>query len=114
LAGPSVVDGHPELQSPTTKGNPVKHFIKAAAIALAVVGSTVSTLSIMTPASAQAVVTFDPGNVRYGYNDGYWDNTRAWHKWEQPAHMQTYRDYKGAKYYDYAHTRDTNQGWLEK
>jgi hypothetical protein len=92
----------------------VKHFIKAAAIALAVVGSTVSTLSIMTPASAQAVVTFDPGTVRYGYNDGYWDNGHSFHNWSQPEHMTTYRAYKGAQYYDYPHTRDSNQGWIEK
>ena len=93
----------------------MKHSFKTVAIALALAGSTVSTLAIMTPASAADVaVTFDPGTVRYGYNDGYWDNGRAFHTWAQPEHMTTYRAYKGAQYYDYPHTRDSNQGWIEK
>jgi hypothetical protein len=93
----------------------VKHLIKAAAIALAIGGSTVSTLATMTPASAaDTVVTFDPGNVRAGYNDGYWDNGHTFHNWAQPEHMTTYRASKGAEYHDYAHTRDANQGWIEK
>ena len=93
----------------------MKHLFKAAAIALAFAGSTVATLSIVTPASAaDTVVTFDPGTVRYGYNDGYWDTGHAWHTWGSPEHMTTYRASKGNQYFDYAHTRDANQGWLEK
>ena len=93
----------------------MNHLFKAAAIAVAIAGSTVATVSVMTPASAADIaVTFDPGTVRYGYNDGYWDNSHAWHAWAAPEHMQTYRAYKGAKYYEYDHTRDANQGWLER
>ena len=91
------------------------HLFKAAAIALAIAGTTVATASIMTPVSAaDVVVTFDPGTVRYGYNDGYWDHSHAWHTWAQPEHIQTYRAYKGAEYYDYAHSRDPDQGWRER
>jgi hypothetical protein len=93
----------------------VNHLFKAAAIALAFAGSTVATASIMTPASAaDLAVTFDPGTVRYGYNDGYWDTGHAWHTWAQPEHMTTYRASKGAEYHDYAHTRDADQGWHDK
>jgi hypothetical protein len=93
----------------------LKNLIKVTAIALALAGSTVATLSIVSPASAaDTVVVFDPGTVRYGYNDGYWDNGHAWHTWAAPEHMTTYKTYKGAQYFDYAHTRDTNQGWIEK
>jgi hypothetical protein len=93
----------------------VKNFIKIAAIAIAVGGSAVSSLAIMTPASAaDVVVQFDPSTVRYGYNDGYWDHSHAWHTWAAPEHVTTYKSYKGAQYYDYAHTRDTNQGWIER
>ena len=93
----------------------MKNFIKVAAIAIAVAGSAVSTLAIMTPASAaDVVVQFDPSTVRYGYNDGYWDHSHAWHKWEQPAHVETYKTYKGAQYYNYEHTRDPNAGWRER
>jgi len=97
------------------KDHPVKHLLKAAAFALAIAGSTVATLGIATPASAaDTVITFDPGTVRYGYNDGYWDTGHAWHTWGAPEHMTTYRAYKGNQYFDYAHTRDANQGWIEK
>jgi hypothetical protein len=93
----------------------VNHLFKAAAIALAFAGSTVATAGIMTAASAaDVVVTFDPSTVRYGYNDGYWDTGHTWHGWAQPEHMTTYRAYKGAEYYDYAHSRDADQGWREK
>jgi hypothetical protein len=103
------------LQPNNQKDHSVKHLFKAAAIALAFAGSTVATLSIMTPASAaDTVITFDPGTVRYGYNDGYWDTGHAWHTWGAPEHMTTYRAYKGNQYFDYAHTRDSNQGWIEK
>ncbi len=93
----------------------MKHLLKAAAIAIAFAGSTIATVSIATPASAaDLAVTFDPGTVRSGYNDGYWDTGHAWHTWAQPRTMATYRASKGAEYHDYAHTRDADQGWHEK
>jgi len=111
-------DADRDFQSPAAeqpKDHPVKHLFKAAAIALAFAGSTVATLSIATPANAaDTVVTFDPGTVRYGYNDGYWDNSHSFHNWAAPEHMTTYRSSKGSQYFDYAHTRDSNQGWIEK
>ena len=93
----------------------MNHLFKAAAIVLAIAGTTVATASIMSPVSAADIaVTFDPGTVRYGYNDGYWDTGHAWHAWAQPEHQQAYRAYKGAEYYDYAHSRDADQGWRAK
>jgi len=72
-----------------SKDIPVKHLFKVAAIAFAVAGSSVATVGAITPASAaDTVVVFDPGAVRYGYNDGYWDHAHAWHAGGQPAHMQ--------------------------
>ena len=92
----------------------MRHLLKATAIALAFGGSIVATLGTINPANAQGVVVFDPGTVRYGYTDGYWDRGHAWHSWARPEDMKSYREYKGAQYYEYAHSRDANQGWLER
>ena len=83
--------------------------LKSAAIAIAFAG--VSALSLSTAFAADVVVTFDPNVVAYGYNDGYWSRTHTWHAWEQPAHREVYQRTPNVQYYEYAHTRDADQGW---
>ena len=86
--------------------------LKAAAIALALAGT--SLIGITTAAHAvDAVVTFDPGTVQYGYSDGYWTKSKEWHAWEKPEHVEVYRKVPDAKYYEYRHDRDPDQGWIE-
>jgi hypothetical protein len=86
--------------------------LKSAAVAIAFAG--VSALSLSTAFAADVVVQFDPNTVQYGYNDGYWSRTHEWHKWDSPEHAQVYRKAPNAQYYEYAHTRDPDQGWRTK
>ncbi len=90
----------------------MKNVLKAAAIALALAGATVMTVS--TASAADISVTFNPGTVAYGYNDGYWNQSHQWNTWQQPEHRETYRNSKGSEYHDWAHTRDADQGWHGK
>jgi hypothetical protein len=82
---------------------------KSAAVAVAIAG--VSALSIASAYAADVVVKFDPNTVAYGYQDGYWTRTHEWHTWERPEHVEVYRKAPGVQYYEYAHTRDPDQGW---
>ena len=78
--------------------------LKTTALAFALVGATVL--------SAQAVdVTFNAGDVAYGYSDGYWTTKREWRTWEKPEYVEVYRKHPGARYYEYRHDRDPDQGW---
>jgi hypothetical protein len=84
--------------------------LKASALALALA----SVIGITTAAHAvDAVVTFDPGTVQYGYSDGYWSKSKEWHAWEKPEHVDVYRKVPDAQYHEWAHTRDSDQGWIE-
>jgi hypothetical protein len=85
---------------------------KAAALAVAIAGASV--FSLASAYAADVVVQFDPSTVQYGYNDGYWSRTHEWHKWESPQHVEVYRKAPNAQYYEYAHTRDPDQGWRSK
>ena len=86
--------------------------LKAVVIALVVAGTSV--VGVATTALAvDAVVTFDPGTVQYGYTDGYWTKTKEWHAWEKPEHVEVYRKVPDAQYHEWVHTRDGDQGWIE-
>ena len=56
-------------------------------------------------------VSFDFGEVAFGYQDGYWDRGRQWHNWQNEDQHRSYRSASGAKYYDWKHTRDSDNGW---
>ena len=77
----------------------------ALALALAVIGAG-------TVGSAYAVdIIFNPGDVAYGYSDGYWTNRHEWRTWEKPEYVETYRRHPGARYYEYRHDRAPDMGW---
>ena len=84
----------------------MKTILKAAAVA-ALLGTTV----FGAAKAADTVVTFDPGVVAYGYSDGYWTNKREWRTWDKPEYVEVYRKHPGARYYEYRHDRDPDQGW---
>ena len=89
------------------------NVLRAAVIALALAGGTVTTVSTASAADV-VVTTYNSATVAYGYNDGYWNQNHQWNKWEQPAHREAFRNTKGAEYHDWAHTRDADQGWHGK
>jgi hypothetical protein len=56
-------------------------------------------------------VSFDFGNVAFGYQDGYWDNSHRWHKWRNSREHREYRDQHHDDYRDGRHRRYHGQGW---
>ena len=84
----------------------MKNILKTAAIA-ALLGTT----AFGVAQAADIAVTFDPGTVAYGYNDGYWTTKHEWRTWEKPEYVETYRKLPNAHYYEYKHDRDANMGW---
>ena len=84
---------------------------KATAVAITLAAATAFGATAVL--AADTVVTFDPGTVKYGYSDGYWTKTHEWHNWEKPEHVEVYRKTPDARYNDWVHTRDSNQGWIE-
>ena len=89
----------------------MRSSIKIALIALAVGDGS---LAAGVPAMAESSVTISTPGIAFGYNDGYWDRGHAWHAWENPAAMTTYRTTNTTHYYDYKHDRDADQGWRDK
>jgi len=83
----------------------MKTIVKAAAVAALMATTAIGA------AQAQVSVTFDPGNVAYGYSDGYWTTKHEWRTWEKPEYVEVYRKHPGAHYYEYKHDRDANMGW---
>ncbi len=61
--------------------------------------------------SADRGLSFDPGNVRFGYADGYWDNDHRWHAWPSAREARDFHRRFRDRIYGYRHTRYPNEGW---
>lgn len=85
----------------------MKRTIQAALVAVALAAPAFAPLA----ARADVTVTFDQGSVAYGYNDGYWDRTHAWHPWPNDRARDDWRSHYAAHYYDRAHTAYPGEGW---
>ncbi|HEY0301329.1 MAG TPA: hypothetical protein VGC36_08365 [Rhizomicrobium sp.] len=57
-----------------------------------------------------ASVLLGIANIAFGYDDGYWDNNRRWHRWENTRARDNYRTH-GRNYSRGDHTRARNNGW---
>jgi hypothetical protein len=101
----------------------MRMVLKGAAIALALVGTTFATA---VPSNAQSfgissydrgrdhatpTISFDFGNVAFGYRDGYWDNSHRWHKWRNSRDHRDYRHRYGDNYRNGYHHRYRGKGW---
>lgn len=58
-------------------------------------------------------VSFNLGDVAFGYRDGYWDRERRWHTWRNQDEARYYRNASGSQYYDWDHDRDPDNGWRQ-
>lgn len=75
---------------------------------------TALSLSAAAPAMAQGFAfSFDTGNVRMGYSDGYWDNNHRWHNWRNAREAREYRRMYANRYEHNRHTRMRNGGWRD-
>jgi len=94
-------------------------LLKGAAIALALAGMTLATVGISNAAGftittsnhGNTGISFSFGDVAYGYQDGYWDNSHRWHKWRNSRDQQDYRNHSGNNYRSGNHTHYHGQGW---
>ncbi len=64
-------------------------------------------------ADEMAGFSFDPGSVRFGYADGYWDHEHRWHGWPSAKEAREFRRRHQDRIYGYRHTRYPNEGWRE-
>jgi hypothetical protein len=84
-------------------------ILKVAAIAITLSGGAFASVNFAN--AAEVGISFNTGDVAYGYKDGYWDKSHAWHKWQHPSHRDAYRSAQGSQYHDWQHTRDADKGW---
>ncbi len=76
------------------------------------------TLSTVAPAQARDRVDFSIslGNVVLGYEDGYYDRERRWHRWENRQHRNWYSQNRRDAYFHMRRDRDRDQyrrGWWQ-
>jgi hypothetical protein len=98
------------------------------ALALMVVGTVAAVLLCATLPIVQAAddasglspdtalstaLSFDPGTVRFGYADGYWDNDHHWHGWPSAREAREFHRRFHDRIYGYRHTRYPNEGWRD-
>jgi hypothetical protein len=101
----------------------MRMFLTGAAIALALAGTTLATTGTANAAGitistsdngrnhASTAISFSFGDVAYGYQDGYWDNSHRWHNWRNSRDRQNYRNQHGGNYRNGNHSRYRGQGW---
>jgi hypothetical protein len=111
----------------TRYGQKGKHMRKALNGAIVALGIAGAALAIAGPASAQDVgvgvhvggvgigvgVGVAPTDVRYGYQDGYWDTGHRWHNWRNDQDMRDYENSKDNHYNAWKHDRDSDEGWRD-
>jgi hypothetical protein len=83
--------------------------LKGAAVALALVGATLATAG--TANAANVGISFNVGDVAFGYQDGYWDRSHHWHHWRNQSQARSYRTSSGSQYHSWNHDRDADHGW---
>ena len=101
----------------------MRMLLKGAAIALALAGTALATAGPSNAAGfaittsnrghdrATTGISFSFGDVAYGYQDGYWDNSHRWHKWRNSRDHRDYRNHHGNNYRSGNHSRYRGQGW---
>lgn len=84
---------------------------KALSGAILALGFAGASMAVTSPASAGIGISFDVGNVAFGYQDGYWDQNHHWHHWRNRHEARMYRNSAGNHYSNYRHDRDHDNGW---
>ena len=82
------------------------------AMAAAIMGGAF--VSVPAMARESVGVTFDSGNVRMGYRDGYWDNDHNWHKWRNSRETREFRNHYQDRYMAERHSHYPNHGWRDR
>jgi len=77
-----------------------KHLFLAAALVGAIVAVPVITAPAPAAAREAFYFSFDTGNVRMGYRDGYYDHRGRWHNWRSAREAREFRARYGNRYRD--------------
>ncbi len=89
-------------------------FVRMTVIgAVAAVGLGMTLPSVPAVARDSVAFSFDIGNVRMAYSDGYWDNDHRWHPWRNPREHRMYRERYRDRYTHGRHHRYRNAGWRD-
>ena len=78
------------------------------AVAVAMLSATVPSVSAFA-----ADFSFDVGNVRLGYTDGYWDTKHQWHNWKNADESHKFQEKYKDRYVSDSHTKYKNEGWRD-
>jgi hypothetical protein len=85
-----------------------------AAIVGVIAAITLSSCSSSPAPRGDAVhFSFDVGNVRLAYVDGYWDSNHRWHNWSNKREARDFRKHHRDRYVADRHTRYQNEGWRD-
>jgi len=90
--------------------------MKKLTLAVAIVGALAgASMTTATPAMARDsfAFSFDTGNVRFAYSDGYWDQNRRWHKWRSAREAREFRVRYRDRYYANRSSYYPNRGWRD-
>lgn len=69
----------------------------------------------VSPASAQVGVTVSiPGNIAFGFSDGYWDQSHHWHRWRNHDQMMAWQRAHQEYFVNHRHEREANAGWRDE
>ena len=79
----------------------MKTSVKSMAAA-AVIASLTAAATLVTAQPAAAhdrfLFSFDVGDVRFAYSDGYWDRHNRWHHWRSPREAYEFQVRYGDRY----------------
>ena len=65
-------------------------------------------ITTTAPADARATFSITLGNTAFGYNDGYYDQNRRWHRWRNSHERRWYQSNHSDSYFNLRHTRDND------
>lgn len=87
--------------------------MKSMKMALAAGALAVAGLLAAAPATTVAAqgftLSFNAGNVAFGYTDGYYDNNRRWHRWRSDRERQWYMKNQRGRYHAISRDRDRDR-----
>lgn len=80
---------------------------------LGAVAASVLALAALPAAADSFAFSFNTGDVRQAYSDGYWDHSHNWHKWRNHRERRAFRDQYGNIYVAEPSYRYRDRGWRD-
>jgi hypothetical protein len=82
-------------------------------VALALAGGAFALVPAQAETYSRTTTTTTTTAPAFGYSDGYWTTTHAWHPWPTTTERQTFERTHSSHYYSGMHTRYSHEGWRE-